>query len=36
MEHVLALLVVDRPAVLSHISGLISRRAYNIDSIAAD
>ncbi|HHX51391.1 MAG TPA: acetolactate synthase small subunit [Clostridia bacterium] len=35
MKHVLALLVVNRPAVLSHISGLISRRAYNIDSIAA-
>jgi acetolactate synthase-1/3 small subunit len=27
--------VVDRPAVLSHISGLISRRAFNIESIAA-
>ncbi len=35
MKHVLALLVVDRPAVLSHISGLISRRAFNIESIAA-
>jgi len=35
LKHVLALLVVNRPAVLSHISGLISRRAYNIDSIAA-
>ncbi|MEW6624869.1 MAG: acetolactate synthase small subunit [Bacillota bacterium] len=35
MKHILALLVVDRPAVLSHISGLISRRAFNIESIAA-
>ncbi len=35
MRHILALLVVDRPAVLSHISGLISRRAFNIESIAA-
>ncbi|MBZ4687692.1 MAG: acetolactate synthase small subunit [Clostridia bacterium] len=35
MKHTLALLVVDRPAVLSHISGLISRRAFNIESIAA-
>lgn len=35
MKHILALLVVDRPTVLSHVSGLISRRAYNIVSIAA-
>jgi acetolactate synthase-1/3 small subunit len=35
MLHTLALLVVDRPTVLSHISSLISRRAYNIKSIAA-
>jgi len=35
MQHTLALLVVNRPTVLSHISGLISRRAYNIESIAA-
>jgi len=35
LNHILALLVVNRPKVLSHISGLISRRAYNIDSIAA-
>lgn len=35
MKHTLALLVVNRPTVLSHISGLISRRAFNIDSIAA-
>lgn len=35
MLHTLALLVVNRPTVLSHISSLISRRAYNIESIAA-
>ncbi len=35
MKYILALLVVDRPTVLSHISGLISRRAFNIESIAA-
>ncbi len=35
MKHTLALLVVNRPTVLSHIAGLISRRAFNIDSIAA-
>jgi acetolactate synthase-1/3 small subunit len=35
MRYTLALLVVDKPAVLSHISGLISRRAFNIQSIAA-
>jgi acetolactate synthase-1/3 small subunit len=35
MRHTLALLVVNRPTVLSHISSLISRRAFNIESIAA-
>jgi len=35
LKHTLAILVVNRPTVLSHISGLISRRAFNIDSIAA-
>jgi len=35
LKHILALLVVNRPKVLSHISGLVSRRGYNIDSIAA-
>jgi acetolactate synthase-1/3 small subunit len=35
MWHTLALLVVNRPTVLAHISSLISRRAYNIASIAA-
>lgn len=35
MKHTLALMVVNKPNVLSHISSLISRRAYNIASIAA-
>jgi len=35
MKYTLALLVVDRPTVLTHVSGLISRRGYNIMSIAA-
>ncbi|MHB1420285.1 MAG: acetolactate synthase small subunit [Bacillota bacterium] len=35
MQYTLAMLVVNRPTVLSHISGLISRRSYNIESIAA-
>ena len=35
MRYTLALLVQDRPSVLTHIAGLISRRRYNIKSIAA-
>ncbi|MEI7884037.1 MAG: acetolactate synthase small subunit [Clostridia bacterium] len=35
MQHTLALLVVNRPTVLSHIASLVSRRGYNIESIAA-
>lgn len=35
MKHTLAVLVENKPAVLSHISGLISRRYFNIASIAA-
>jgi len=35
LKHTLAVLVENRPGVLTHISGLISRRAYNIASIAA-
>ncbi|MDD2234797.1 MAG: acetolactate synthase small subunit [Desulfitobacteriaceae bacterium] len=34
-KHTLAVLVENRPGVLTHISGLISRRAFNIESIAA-
>ncbi len=35
MTHILSVLVEDRPGVLTRISGLISRRAFNIQSIAA-
>ncbi|MFZ3170854.1 MAG: acetolactate synthase small subunit [Carboxydocellales bacterium] len=35
MKHTLTVLVENKPAVLTHISGLISRRAFNIHSIAA-
>ncbi|MDA8229630.1 MAG: acetolactate synthase small subunit [Desulfitobacterium hafniense] len=35
MKHTLAVLVDNKPGVLTHISGLISRRAFNIESIAA-
>ncbi len=35
MGHTLAVLVENRPGVLTRISGLISRRAFNIESIAA-
>ena len=31
----LAFLVVNKPGVLTHVSGLISRRAFNIESISA-
>ncbi|HHZ16069.1 MAG TPA: acetolactate synthase small subunit [Peptococcaceae bacterium] len=33
--HTLSVLVENRPGVLTRISGLISRRAFNIESIAA-
>lgn len=35
MKYTLAVLVDNRPGVLTHVSGLISRRAFNIESIAA-
>lgn len=35
MKYILAVLVENRPGVLTHVSGLISRRAFNIESIAA-
>ena len=35
MKHTLAVLVENKPGVLTHISALISRRAFNIESIAA-
>lgn len=35
MQHTLVMLVVNRPTVLNHIASLVSRRGYNITSIAA-
>ncbi|MDR1701244.1 MAG: acetolactate synthase small subunit [Sporomusaceae bacterium] len=35
MKYTVAVLVENKPGVLTHISGLISRRAFNIESIAA-
>ncbi len=35
MKHTLAVLVEDKPGVLTHVSGLISRRGFNIVSINA-
>lgn len=35
MKYILAVLVENRPGVLTHVAGLISRRAFNIESIAA-
>lgn len=35
MKYTLAVLADNKPGVLTHIAGLISRRAFNIESIAA-
>lgn len=35
MKHSLAVLVLNKPGVLARISGLLSRRMFNIESIAA-
>ena len=34
-KYLLAVLVDNKPGVLTHIAGLISRRAFNIESISA-
>jgi len=34
MRHVLSALLQNRPGVLSHISGMLASRGYNIDSLA--
>ena len=35
MKHTISVLVDNRPGVLTHVSGLISRRGFNIATIAA-
>src|SRR5690554_5468052 len=35
MTHTLAVLVLNKPGVLARIAGLLSRRVFNIESIAA-
>lgn len=35
MKHTLAVLVLNKPGVLARIAGLLSRRVFNIESIAA-
>lgn len=34
MKHILSILVNNKPGVMSHVSGLFTRRSFNIDSIA--
>src|SRR4051794_32668633 len=34
MRHVLSALVQNKPGVLTHISGMLSSRGFNIDSLA--
>ena len=35
MKKMISLLVRNRPGVLSHVAGLVARRGYNVESIAA-
>ena len=34
MRHVLSALVMNRPGVLAHISGMLASREFNIESLA--
>ena len=35
MKKIFSILVRNKPGVLSHVAGLVTRRAYNVESIAA-
>ncbi|MDR2199840.1 MAG: acetolactate synthase small subunit [Deltaproteobacteria bacterium] len=35
MKKIISILVRNKPGVLSHVAGLVTRRAYNVESIAA-
>lgn len=35
MKKMISLLVRNRPGILSHVAGLVARRGYNVESIAA-
>jgi acetolactate synthase-1/3 small subunit len=35
MKRIISMLVRNRPGVLSHVAGLVTRRAYTVESIAA-
>ncbi len=35
MRKIISILVRNHPGVLSHVAGMFTRRAYNIESIAA-
>ena len=35
MKKILYIMVRNRPGVLSHVAGLVTRRCYNVESIAA-
>jgi acetolactate synthase-1/3 small subunit len=35
MRKIISILVRNKPGVLSHVAGLVTRRAYNVESIAA-
>ena len=35
MKKILSIMVRNRPGVLSHVAGLVTRRGYNVESIAA-
>ncbi|MDH5654287.1 MAG: acetolactate synthase small subunit [Spirochaetia bacterium] len=34
MKHILSIIVNNKPGVMSHVSGLFTRRSFNIDSVA--